>query len=78
MHALKTRSGTIKEAQADKEKTRLVRQELSNFRTAMDEQTSKEVEDKIAQKMQRLQEKQNRKKEKKSGRQPNCTATKST
>ncbi|MEG2856831.1 endonuclease MutS2 [Bacteroides sp.] len=57
---------TIKEAQADKEKTRLVRQELSNFRTAMDEQTSKEVEDKIAQKMQRLQEKQNRKKEKKS------------
>lgn len=57
---------TIKEAQADKEKTRLVRQELSDFRTAMDEQTSKEVEDKIAQKMQRLQEKQNRKKEKKS------------
>lgn len=57
---------TIKEAQADKEKTRLVRQELSDFRTAMDEQTSKEAEDKIAQKMQRLQEKQNRKKEKKS------------
>ncbi|MEG0454943.1 MAG: Smr/MutS family protein, partial [Bacteroides sp.] len=56
---------TIKEAQADKEKTRLVRQELSDFRAAMDEQTSKEAEDKIAQKMQRLQEKQNRKKEKK-------------
>lgn len=57
---------TIKEAQADKEKTRLVRQELSDFRAAMDEQTSKEAEDKIAQKMQKLQEKQNRKKEKKS------------
>lgn len=56
---------TIKEAQADKEKTRLVRQELSDFRNAVNEQNPKELEDKIARKMEKLQEKQNRKKEKK-------------
>lgn len=56
---------TIKESQADKEKTRLVRQELSDFRTTMNQQAAKETEDKIAQQMQRLQEKQQRKKEKK-------------
>lgn len=56
---------TIKEAQADKEKTRQVRQELTDFRSSMTEQTSKELEDKIARKMEKLQEKQNRKKEKK-------------
>nr|MBP9508162.1 Smr/MutS family protein [Bacteroides sp.] len=52
-------------SQADKEKTRLVRQELSDFRTTMNQQAAKETEDKIAQQMQRLQEKQQRKKEKK-------------
>lgn len=57
---------TIKEAQADKEKTRLVRQELSDFRSSMEEnQSTKDLEDKIARKMQKLEEKQNRKKEKK-------------
>ena len=56
---------TIKEAQADKEKTRQVRQELNDFRSAVNEQNSKELEDKIARKMEKLQEKQNRKKEKK-------------
>lgn len=56
---------TIKESQADKEKTRLVRQELSDFRTTMNQQAAKETEDKIAQQMQRLQKKQQRKKEKK-------------
>lgn len=55
---------TIKEAQAEKEKTRLVRQELAEFRESMDSLTSKEQEDKIARKMEKLKEKQNRKKEK--------------
>lgn len=60
---------TIKEAQAEKEKTRLVRQELADFRESIDNLTSKEQEDKIARKMEKLKEKQNRKKEKKQ----NCT-----
>ena len=56
---------TIKEAQAEKEKTRQVRQELADFRQTLDKQTAdQELEDKIAQKMERLKEKQNRKKEK--------------
>ena len=56
---------TIKEAQAEKEKTRLIRQELNDFRTSIAESTLKEQEDKIARKMEKLREKQNRKKEKK-------------
>lgn len=56
---------TIKEAQAEKKKTRLVRQELADFRESIDNLTSKEQEDKIARKMEKLKEKQNRKKEKK-------------
>lgn len=56
---------TIKEAQAEKEKTRIVRQELADFRQSMDNLTSKEQEEKIARKMEKLKEKQNRKKEKK-------------
>ena len=56
---------TIKEAQAEKEKTRLVRQELADFRESIDNLTSKEQEDKIARKMEKLKEKQNCKKEKK-------------
>ena len=55
----------IKEAQAEKEKTRLVRQELNDFRASVNELASKEQEDKIARKMEKLKEKQNRKKEKK-------------
>ena len=55
----------IKEAQAEKEKTRLVRQELNDFRASVNELASKEQEDKIARKMETLKEKQNRKKEKK-------------
>ena len=55
----------IKEAQAEKEKTRLVRQELYDFRASVNELASKEQEDKIARKMEKLKEKQNRKKEKK-------------
>jgi DNA mismatch repair protein MutS2 len=55
----------IKEAQAEKEKTRQVRQELNDFRQAMEEAATREQDEKIARKMQKLQEKQNRKKEKK-------------
>jgi DNA mismatch repair protein MutS2 len=56
---------TIKEAQAEKEKTRLARQELTDFRQAMEEAAAREPDEKIVRKMQKLQEKQNRKKEKK-------------
>ena len=59
---------TIKEAQAEKEKTRLVRQELADFRESIDNLTSKEQEDKIARKMEKLKEKQNRKKGEKAKR----------
>ena len=57
---------TIKEAQAEKEKTRQARQELTEFRQSMEALASKGQEEKIARKMQKLQEKQNRKKEKKT------------
>lgn len=56
---------TIKEAKAEKEKTRLVRQELNDFRVSVNELASKEQEDKIARKIEMLKEKQNRKKDKK-------------
>ena len=56
----------IKEAQAEKEKTRQARQELTEFRQSMEALASKEQEEKIVRKMQKLQEKQNRKKEKKT------------
>ena len=57
---------TIKEAQAEKEKTRLARQELTDFRTSLDALASTEQEEKIARKMERLKEKQERKKNKKN------------
>ncbi|EJW92146.1 recombination and DNA strand exchange inhibitor protein [gut metagenome] len=57
---------TIKEAQAEKEKTRLVRQELADFRSSLKELTAKEQDEKIALKMQKLKEKQERKKNKKN------------
>lgn len=68
---------TIKEAQAEKEKTRLVRQELADFRQSMENLTSKEQEDKIARKMEKLKEKQSRKKEKKQNEQPQAVAQQS-
>ena len=61
---------TIKEAQAEKEKTRQVRQELSDFRESMEALAAKEQEEKIARKIEKLKEKQNRKKEKKTGQNP--------
>ena len=59
---------TIKEAQADKEKTRQARQELTDFRQSMEALAGKELEEKIARKMEKLKEKQNRKKEKKANK----------
>ncbi|MDO4164755.1 MAG: Smr/MutS family protein [Bacteroides sp.] len=56
----------IKEAQAEKEKTRQIRQELTDFRESMEAIADKDREDKIARKMEKLKEKQNRKKEKKA------------
>ena len=54
------------EMEAEKEKTRQARQELTDFRTSLDALASKEHEEKIAQKMEKLKEKQERKKNKKS------------
>ncbi|WP_303010564.1 endonuclease MutS2 [uncultured Bacteroides sp.] len=57
---------TIKEAQAEKEKTRSARQELADFRTSLETLTSKEQEEKIARKMEKLKEKQERRKNRKN------------
>ena len=57
---------TIKEAQAEKEKTRQARQELIDFRTEMEDRTAQETEDKIARQMERLRQKQARKLERKA------------
>ena len=56
----------IKEAQAEKEKTKQIRQELTDFQRALEEQAKREQEDKIARKMERLREKQRRKQEKRN------------
>ncbi len=61
---------TIKEAQAEKEKTRQARQELTDFRESMETLANKEQEEKIARKMEKLKEKQNRKKEQKTDKGP--------
>lgn len=59
---------SIKEAQAEKSKTRQARQELNEFRESIEVLANKEQEEKIARKMEKLREKQNRKKEKKTVR----------
>ena len=64
---------TIKEAQAEKEKTRLARQELTDFRASLDARASKEQEEKMARKMEKLKEKQERKKNKRN--EPKTAAT---
>jgi DNA mismatch repair protein MutS2 len=61
---------TIKEAQAEKERTRAARQELAAFREDLAEQErldKKQREEEIARKMERLKAKQDRKKNKKNG-----------
>lgn len=56
---------SIKEAQAEKERTRQARQELTDFRQSIEETGNREEEERIARKMEKLREKQNRKKSKK-------------
>ncbi|KAA6341847.1 Endonuclease MutS2 [termite gut metagenome] len=56
---------TIKETQAEKEKTRLARKELTDFRHSIEDLTLKEQEGKITQKMDKLRQKQEHRKEKK-------------
>lgn len=56
---------TIKEAQAEKERTREVRQDLAGFRRQVEEADKAAMEEKIARKMDRLREKQERRKERK-------------
>jgi len=63
---------TIKEAQAEKETTRLARQELTEFKQTLEEnQTTGEAEEKIRRQMERIQQSQERrrkrKEEKKNG-----------
>jgi DNA mismatch repair protein MutS2 len=57
---------TIKEAQAEKERTKLARQELSGFKEEIDDFDKQQEADKIARKMEKLREKQERKKDKKN------------
>lgn len=56
---------SIKEAQADKERTRTARQELADFKAELEAAEKQSMEEKIARKMEKLREKQERKKEKK-------------
>lgn len=65
---------SIREAQAEKEKTRQARQELADFRASMEERAGKEAEEKIARQMKRLQEKQERKKERKKQKEQQAQA----
>ena len=60
---------TIKEAQAEKEMTRLARQELTDFKEQVADIEKQSMEEKIARKMDKLREKQERKKEKKAQQQ---------
>ena len=67
---------TIKEAQAEKEKTRMARQELTDFRTSLDALASKEQEEKMARKMEKM--KQERKKNKKNEQKAASSSTTAT
>ena len=66
----------IKEAQAEKEETKKIRQELADFRKQLQEQEAQKAEDKIARKMEKLRERQQRKKDKKleKGKTPTSSA----
>ena len=57
---------TIKEAQAEKERTRTARQELTDFKQQVENLEKAALEEKIARKMENLREKQERKKDKKA------------
>lgn len=56
---------TIREAQAEKEKTRNVRQELDDFKKTLDDIEKQHEADKITRKMQQLQERKKRQAERK-------------
>lgn len=56
---------TIKEAQADKELTRLARQELTDFKDSLDNKTNSEEELKIQRKMERIRQSQERRAQRK-------------
>lgn len=60
---------TIKEAQAEKERTRTARQELTDFKEQVEKLDKAAMEEKIARKMEQLREKQERKKDKKARQQ---------
>ena len=57
---------TIKEAQAEKERTKLARKELTDFRQQVEEIDKAALGEQTARKMERLREKQERKKERKN------------
>ncbi len=56
----------IREAQAEKEKTRTVRRELDDFKEALEQVERQHEEDKIARKMKQLQERKNRQEERRN------------
>lgn len=60
---------TIKEAQAEKERTRTARQELTDFKEQVEKLDKAAMEEKITRKMEQLREKQERKKDKKARQQ---------
>ena len=60
---------TIKESQAEKEKTRQARQELEDFKRQVEEAEKTAMEEKIARKMEQLRQKQERKRAKKEQKQ---------
>ena len=60
---------TIKESQAEKEKTRQARQELEDFKRQVEEAEKAASEEKIARKMELLRQKQERKKNRKEQKQ---------
>ena len=66
---------TIKESQAEKEKTKQARQELKDFRQSLEELEHKEEEEKIIRKMERLRERQSRKQRKGRTALPNTNQT---
>ncbi|MGL5272425.1 MAG: endonuclease MutS2 [Phocaeicola sp.] len=66
---------TIKEAQAEKERTREARNELNDFKQQIGQLDKDKTEENIAQKMERLRQKQDRKKDKKGQSQTTATTT---
>jgi DNA mismatch repair protein MutS2 len=66
---------SIKEAQADKEKTRVVRQQLNEYKDKVNGTTADEQEQRIEREMRRLEEKQKRLRERKKKKARSTTGT---